>query len=175
MPTQPKKKTNNKYAATSWSKELIRDVEVPSGQVCQVRIPGVQGLITAGLLDSIDSLTSLVQTEHIDRMEKGAATTPTAEDMANLAKNGPALVQGLKLMDRVVCHVVLQPEVLPIPDDDGARQPGAVYTDMLEMTDKIYLFQLVLGGVQDLETFRKEFDETLGSVEALTGVSPSSL
>lgn len=194
----PKKDKANKYAATAWGGEHLIDLEMPSGQLAQVRRPGVTGLIKAGLLDSLDSLTALVKTEHMDRVKKGASTTPeiTKEDIAELAKDKDRLISALDLMDKVVEYVVVQPHVLrpvqrdetgkpilmwrgklnddtgeqireelPLPDDE--RVAGQVYTESVDPTDKVYIFQFVVGGVRDLEQFREEFGETVGALESL--------
>lgn len=193
-----KKQPKSKYAATAWGGENLIDLEMPSGQMAQVRRPGVTGLVKAGLLDSLDTLTGLVKTEHMDRVRTGEATTQvvTADDISALAKDTGKLVQTLDLMDRITEFVVIQPSVLrPVQRDDAGkpitawrgkidaetgeqvmeemdlpdveRVPGQVYTDTVDATDKVYLFQFVVGGVRDLEQFRKEFGEALGSVESL--------
>ncbi len=193
-----KKDKASKYAVTAWGGEHLIDLEMPSGQMAQVRRPGVAGLIKAGLLDSLDSLTALVKTEHMDRVKKGAPTTAeiTKEDIASLSKDKDRLISALELMDKVVEYVVVQPHVLrpiqrdeggkpllmwkgrlnddtgdqimeelPLPDDE--RVAGQIYTDMIDPTDKVYIFQFVVGGVRDLEQFRSEFGETMGALESL--------
>jgi hypothetical protein len=188
----------NKYKPTAWKQTNLVDLEVPSGQMCQVRVPGVVGLVKAGILDSLDSLTGLIQTEHIDRVKNGRPTSTeiTPEDLKALSADKDRLLQALDLMDRVLEYAVVQPIVLrPVArDDEGKpilmwkgklnddtgeqimeelmlpdadRDPEMVYSDMVDPTDKIFIFQYVVGGVRDLETFRKEFQETLGSVESL--------
>lgn len=193
----PANKKKDKYAPTAWGGEHLIDLEMPSGQMAQVRRPGVTGLVKAGLLDSLDSLTALVKTEHIDRVKTGKPTTEviTADDIKTLSQDKERLFTALDLMDRVTEYVVVQPSVLrPVQRDeqgsplkmwrgklsdtgdqimeelelpDKDRVPGQVYTDMVEATDKVYLFQFVVGGVRDLEQFRKEFGETLGAMETL--------
>jgi hypothetical protein len=193
--SSPAKKPKDKYALSTWGREPLTDLEMPSGQLAQVRIPGVTGLIKAGLFDSLDTLTSLVQTEHIDRVTKGESTTITPEQIKMLSQDAGKMVAAIDLMDRVVEYVVVQPKVLrpverdeegkplllwkgklddageqvmeeiPLPDDK--REPGVGYTDLIDPTDKVYLFQYVVGGVRDLETFRKEFQETLGGLESI--------
>jgi hypothetical protein len=187
----------NKFKPTAWGGEHLIDLEMPSGQLAQVRRPGVSGLVRAGLLDSLDTLMSLVKTEHIDRVKTGEPTTReiTPEDMKELSKDSGRLLQALDLMDRVTEYAVVQPSVLrPVQRDesgkpllmwkgkleedgsqimeelelpDGERDAGQVYTDMVDPTDKVYLFQFVVGGVRDLEQFRAEFSETLGTMESL--------
>ena len=53
---------NDKYAPTTWGSELggAEDLTVPSGQTCLVRRPGVQGLMEAGILHDLDTLTAEV-------------------------------------------------------------------------------------------------------------------
>ena len=162
-----------KYGST-WGKELLVDLEVPSGSLCQVRRPGITGLIKAGLLDSLDTLTSLVKTEHADRVERGAPTTPTQDDLKALLADKDKLLAALELMDKVICYVVVQPQVLmPIPEDQ--RDPACIYADSIDLEDKVFIFQYVVGGVSDLETFRQEFGATVASMENVQGVQATAL
>lgn len=151
---------DNKYAATQWGGEVLEDLTVPSGQLCQVRRPGVQGLIEAGIIHSLDSLTGIVQNELI----------PTAEgkqkvDVKKVLDNPDALVNILHLTDRVAVHVVVQPKVEMAPNDVTLRKPGVIYADMLDIQDKMFILNYALGGTRDLETFRKESSALVGSVE----------
>ncbi len=186
MPAQPRKA--KKYGQKSWMREFVVDLEVPSGELCQVRRPGITGLIKTGILESLDSLTSLVQTEHIDRVEKGSATTISKEQVKDLLKDVRKLDDAMTLLDKVICYVVVQPKVIrpirvdeqgkPVLDEEGReigltddeREAGVVYCDMIDLEDKVYIFQYAVGGVSDLETFRKEFRESLGSLESIPGI-----
>jgi len=179
MPTRAK----SKYAATAWATEVTIDLEVPSGQLCLVRRPGIAGLVKAGVLDSLDALTGIVQTDHIERVKSGKGEI-SKEDIAALAGDKAKLLEALELADKVVEYVVVQPSVFraiardetgkPVLDEDGKesplseadRMPGQVYTDMVDLMDKMFIFQFVVGGVRDLETFRKEFGEVVGDLEA---------
>ena len=179
----PAPKGKKKYGGKSWGKEFLVDLEVPSGELCQVRRPGVAGLIAAGLLDSMDTLTSLVQSEHVDRVEKGNSSTLSKDEVSALLKDKDKLLGSLMLMDKVVAFVVNQPTVkIPVVEEgedgnkttrpirDEERDPEVVYTDMIDMVDKVYIFQYVVGGVSDLEQFRKEFGELVDGMEAISGV-----
>jgi hypothetical protein len=44
------------------------------------------------------------------------------------------------------------------------RQPGVIYADMIELIDKVFVFNFVVGGTRDLESFRNGLDELLGGV-----------
>lgn len=175
----------NKYAPTTWGAPKLVDLEVPSGQLCQVMPPGVEQLIRAGVLENVDTLTSLIDSKHIKRVQ---GKTPAAKrgstddvilpdgsrlDKESLLKDKDNLVKVFGLVDRVVVAMVVQPQVLPVPDDPAHRvsldelgKHGQVYTDQIEMMDKMFIFQYAVGGGTDLEQFRQQFGSGLGSVAA---------
>jgi hypothetical protein len=181
MPAKPK------YNLGS-TKEVFFDLEVPSGAFCQVRRPGPMGLMRAKLFDNLDMLGSIVQTDHIDRVQ-GKPVALTEEDRAaeqkrqimELMKDPAKVDQAEYLYDRVVCYVVNQPAIelawrwdkQPsklelIPREE--RDPAKVYSDSVDFNDKLFIFQFVMGGTQDLESFRKEFQQTLGGLAVGEGV-----
>ena len=49
--------------------------------------------------------------------------------------------------------------------------PAYAYADMVDVNDKMFLFNFVVGGTRDLETFRGGLDSAVGGVEAGEGVS----
>lgn len=156
-----------KYAASTWgSIGGMEDLEVPSGQLCLVKRPGVQGLIQAGVLHKIDSLTSLVQSKHINRVNPTPGGATEGINVASLMEDPKALDDIMHTVDRVVCHVVVQPPVHMTPNDVTNRKPGVIYADMVDLIDKMFIFNYVVGGSSDLETFRSGLDQSLGGVEA---------
>jgi hypothetical protein len=177
---KPSAMSDVKYAPTVWGQPQFVDLEVPSGQLCQARLPGVQQLIAAGVIDSADTLTSLVDQKHIKRVQgKTSGKAPAKEiDTESLMKDPENLRKMFSLIDQVVCHMVVQPsvitclrtvekedgttedEVIPIPE----RVEGQVYSDMIDMLDKMFIFQYAVGGGTDLESFREQFGEAMGSV-----------
>lgn len=121
MPAQGKprkpaaKFSGGRYAPTQWGQEVLMDLECPSGQRCQVRRPGVTGLVKAGVLDSIDSLSAIVKTEHIDRVEQGKDPHVSQQEIAELARNKEGLLKAVDLAARVAVYVVTQPKLSPVP------------------------------------------------------------
>lgn len=184
----------NKYALSSWGAQKLQDLEVPSGQLCQVRPAGIQQLLGAGVLDSADTLTSLIDEKHIKRTQtrktgtKGAkpavknnqlqnADGSTTEIDTDSLLNDPEKLQKVfSLIDKVAEHMVVQPDVKrPVKLDENGkevalpaqeREDGVVYTDMIELQDKMFLFQYAVGGDTDLESFRNRFSEGVASVAA---------
>lgn len=170
IPTAPEDPTA-KYAADAWVSGGIggmEDVRVPSGQLCLVRRPGLQGLMQAGVLRNIDSLSALVSDKHLKKTAKGKKSDQV--NVESIMKDTKALNDILHTVDKVVCHCVVKPEVHPTPNDVTTRKPGVVYADMIDINDKMYLFNFVVGGTRDLETFRSGLGEHVGSLEDGEGV-----
>lgn len=160
---------DNKYALTGWSAELFADLQVPSGQICQVRRPGVEGLVRMGLLDKVDSLTGIVDQKHIKRV-KGQKVI----DEKSLMSDPEALLQAMSTIDKVLCHVVVQPRIeRPVVEVDGKEHElpeseyvaGVVYTSMVGIEDKMFIFNYAVGGSKDLEKFRQRVGKFIPSLD----------
>lgn len=154
----------DRYAPTTWGSDSsgLHELTVPSGQTCLVKRPGVQGLMAAGVLHNLDRLTALVDEQHVRRV-KGQ---PSQVDVQSLMNDPEQIAHVLHTVDRIVSHVVVQPPVEMAPNDITSRKAGQIYTDMVEIEDKMFIFQFVVGGTRDLETFRLQLAESVGSVES---------
>lgn len=173
IPTE-EPEADSKYAADAWVSGGVggmEDLRVPSGQLCLVRRPGLEGLIKAGILRNMDSLTALVDQKHVKKAKKGQQAQL---DVESVMKDEKALEQILYTVDKVVCHVVVKPEVHPAPNDVTRRKPGVVYTDMVDLQDKMFIFNFAVGGTRDLESFRGGLDAAVGGLEAGQGVQPEA-
>lgn len=160
-----------KYAPDAWLSGGIggmEDLTAPSGQLCLVRRPGLEGLIKAGVLRNIDSLTAIVNEKHIKKTKKGQKSGSI--NVESVMKDPKALEDIMRTVDKVICHCVVKPEVHPTPDDVTRRKPGVVYADMVDITDKMHIFNFVVGGTRDLESFRSGLDSVVGGVEPGEGV-----
>lgn len=158
--TKSNKKQDEKYAPTTWGGEAFEDLQVPSGQMCQVRRPGVQGLMNAGVLNSVDSLLGIVQNELIPQAEGKRKI-----DAKALLDNPEALAEIVHVADRIVTYVVMQPEIHMTPSDITNREAGLIYADMIDLEDKMFIMNFAVGGTRDLEQFRKESQEALGDLD----------
>lgn len=162
---------------TLGSKEVLIDLEVPSGAYCQVRRPGPLSLMQAGLFDNIDVLGSLIQTDHIDRVngKPGAALDKSQmEQIQELIRDKAKIAKAQELIDAVICHVVVQPEISPNPPEGEERDKNKTYVDSVDFNDKVFIFQFVVGGSADLASFRQEFGAVVGSVADLQAVRSDS-
>lgn len=179
MPGQPRNAAKSKKSYNLGKNEILFDLTVPSGALCQVKRPGPMGLIQAGILDRLDVLGSLVQTEHVDRVsgqkseedEKAKQTRMVQELMQDKEK----LLAATDLIDKVICFVVTEPKINPVPASPAReRDPEKVYVDSVDFEDKEFIFQFVMGGTADLATFREERQKIVGDVESLKAVQDST-
>lgn len=165
VPTDP----SSKYAPTTWgsgSTGGLEDVEVPSGQLCQIRRPGIQGLMAAGVLHNVDSLSALVGEQHIRRAKNGDQSV----DMDSFLEDEEAVDRTMHTIDRLVCYVVVQPKIEMTPNDVTRRKPEVIYADMVDVLDKMFIVTSILGGIDDVATFRRVIDESVGGVDPVAGV-----
>lgn len=173
----PKKPQDRKVKGAAWKKGKFHDLDLPSGETCQVRRPGVQGLIRAGVLQSLDQLTAIVSTETIPKAEGRPQINP-AEVVKNI---DPAkLNEMMQIIDDVTIYCVRDPEVLPAPLPDPAnaedrsedtvyesdRSDELLYVDEIPEEDKMFIMQFAMGASADLERFRAESAAALGSAHA---------
>lgn len=174
-PEPVKPDADGKYAATTWGSDStlggLRDLEVPSGQVCLVKRPGVEGLLTAGVLENMDVLTSLVGEKVAKKAKKSAGAAKQAEvSVEEIFKDPEKAEAVLHTVNRVLCEVVIKPPIFMAPNDVTRRKSGVIYTDMVDLNDKMFIFQYVVGGSADLESFRDELSEAMGSLDPESGV-----
>lgn len=159
-------------------------LELPSGNVCLVRTLGISELISEGLL--ADSLMPIVQ-EQIDR---GTGRPPTGDHKKKSKKKDGDPGVGAEIMrdphrmaemfdgiDKALPKIVAEPTLLyhrheveegglktweTIPAEE--RDEDALYTDVVDFEDKLFIFNFAVGGTADLETFRQESGEPLASL-----------
>lgn len=163
----------SKYAPDAWLSGGVggmEDLTVPSGQMCLVRRPGFEGLMKAGVLQNVDSLTQVVNEKHLKRVQGEDPSAALEIDMSSLMKDEGAMDDVTNVIDKVICHCVVKPEIHRTPNDVTRRQPGVVYADMVDLVDKMFIFNYVVGGTRDLESFRSGLGEVVGGVEAGEGV-----
>jgi hypothetical protein len=184
------------YKVSSWTTEREREREYTtvSGEKCMVRDLEMEDLIELEILNEMDSLTTLVQEQHIDRvagkktskkaLEKAAQEAREAErrNMMSLMKDTEKWSKISSVLDKIVTHCVLSPQLLDpwILDPNNAspknptgrrkltkneRVPGEAYLDYIDLRDKIGIFGEVFHSMEDLEKFRDESTEDLGDME----------
>jgi hypothetical protein len=195
---QDRKPKTPKYGKR-WTTNLV-DLELPSGELCQVRRPGVQGLIKAGVLHSLDSLTSIVSSETIPKSE--GKPLPAGKDIEYVVKDPAKFNKMMEQTDKIVCYVVTQPKVHSnlrpvrtlvdeendlwedakdkddqpifeeIPEEE--RDPELVYVDYIDAMDKMFIMNFAVGGSADLVEFRAQTEASMGGVPAGEAAAPAA-
>lgn len=158
------------------------ELELPSENIALCRRIKPEAFLQGGLIP--DPLTSLVMKAVNDK--KGL---PPAE-LKKIAADREKLGAAMQMMDRILCYVVMDPPVeMPPPckqcghyytdkeanhDKPAAkgyhkyteadRDPDILYSDVVSMDDKVFIFQWSTGGTADVERFREEFKRDVGAV-----------
>lgn len=141
----------DRYAATVWGQNEY-DFTTPSGQTCRMRKLPVEELLRAGILDRVTRLPGIAQ-EQIDLAEGlPPVDVPEMPDEETVAVV-------IELVDVLLPLAVIMPKVhsVPKPDESGevkGREPGRIYTDMIELVDRIAIMERAIGGLKTLDAFR---------------------
>lgn len=176
MPATPAnaKKPKDHKSKNTFGQRVVWDVEVPSGSVIKMTRPGVQGLTKAGLIDSFDTLTTIVQGETIPKAQ-GLPAVDYAK-AARAASADPARIQQmLDMMDKIAMHVVVEPRLSETPvlsEEDKAagktlddiEEVDKAYIHYVSEEDKAFIMNVAMGGSTDLERFRAESSALVAGV-----------
>jgi hypothetical protein len=185
----PAKKAAAKKAVTSakqWKKaNAANELELPSGNVCRVKRPGLPQLLAENVLPDMLTPIAMEAVEAGQSGKKMSKADAEAQFSELLTKPG-----GMDAMfaatDKITAHCVVEPQCLyhmrrkaegqldqiqegfewqweVIPEDE--RDPDALYTDEVDDQDKFYIFNYVVGGTADLESFRSEFAESMDGIQ----------
>lgn len=179
------------YSLTSWGESTERDFKVPSGQMCRIKDLGLEEMSEVGLIDQMDTLGMLVQTEHVERVagkkpQDRKKKKPTKAEQERQEQAG--MVDWLRdrkkmgaigtMLDKIASVCVIEPVVqnpwIPVDESDSSkgerklerheRLPDMVYADNLRFADKMAIFQEVFQGMEDLETFREGPSEDVAAL-----------
>jgi len=162
------------------------DVPLPSGNVCLARHVGIDDLIKAGVIDSMDSLTAMVQDLHISRVQTGKAknnkatgagdqaTPQQVQAFVDLVKDKKRFTELLRVVDAVVCEAVVEPKVWAEEYRQSPIPEGEFYVSDVDLTDRFAIFAASIGqalrGVQALEPFRSVSQQDVADVADVQGV-----
>ena len=173
---------SNKRKATgardwkSKNKETWRAIatDLPSGNTALLRRAGLEQFLMMGMIPN--TLIGLMQEQIAKAKGKPEALNEDdiSEQLAEMLEDPQQLVDLIDMVDRITVFCVLEPKVAEVPVSHSDREEGTLYVDEVDLEDKMFIFQWAVGGVEDIEPFRKELAESLGSVlpGAEVGSSP---
>jgi len=160
--------SEDKYAPKAWgSQSLYEDLECPSGQLALVRRPGLEGLMSAGVLHQMDTLTPLIEQHKANATGKRAKAVDEQNAMNEILKDPNKMTELIHLLDRVLCHCVVKPEIEMTPNDPTRRAPGVIYADQVDLEDKLFIFNFAVGGSRSVARFRSESSALVGGLQLL--------
>lgn len=172
-------------SASNWkSARQGEEVPLPSGNTALIRRPGMESLFAAGVLP--DELTKIAieqiemgQKGPQDHKPKQTAEGLDPEVMKKFLSGENAIADIFDSFDRITAMCVVEPTCLyhkrrvvdpqtgvqnvddkgrplmeEIPQSD--REEDVIYTDDVDVDDKTFIFNFVVGGTRDIETFRQE-------------------
>lgn len=173
MATSNARGGQKRASAKTWKRNKGTDLELPSGNVALVKRPGMDKFLSAGIMP--DSLTPIV----VEAVQSGKGLPP--EKTQELMKDSN-INELFVALDRCLVYCVVEPDVMwhrretgekdadgkPILEDipeDERDTDTYVYTDEVDVEDKMFIFNFAVGGSRDLESFRKELSDGVGSVQ----------
>lgn len=169
MPTQPKdfkksqKSQKSPTSAKAWKKKTKVELELPSGNVALVRAMRITDMLAEGFFP--ENLRGEILTQ-IGKAEGGQESSSL--DPGNIQKmfEDPEKMNDMfSVFDKVLLKCVVEPKVLPAPENEADRDDELLYADEVDLEDKVFIFQWAVGGDDDLTSFREEFSEGVGSLE----------
>jgi hypothetical protein len=189
MPTNTKKKlpNNKKGYGQGWAKSGKSgstgplEFTAPSGTTCLVRRVGLNGLITAGILESMDSLTAIVDQEVIPAAEGKPKVNVNA-----VLKDAKKFQDMIDMLDKITVYAVVEPKLTAVPmkekldfsggavilDDkpvmvpvepedrewtrlgESGEEEPVIYVDQIDLIDKTAIMDFVMGASNELADFR---------------------
>lgn len=160
------------------------DLALPSGNIVRIRRMSPQTFLTAGVIPNplLEIITASI------RSKRGMPP----EKVEEMSKDAEKIQASLEMFDRVMAYVALSPVVKMPPTcnhcnqyynvderhkdevredyhryDEGPRDPNVLYSDIVDIADKMFVFQFCLGGTRDLESFRSQLPTGLGGLSDL--------
>lgn len=131
---------------------------LPSGNVMRVKKIGLQALMKTGKMPN--SLMAYADAA----VKKGKKQEVTEKQMVEILQDEDQVREIANFMDTVTIICAEEPEVHPLPDDGVEKDPDLLYVDEIDEEDKSFLFQAVMGGTTDVETFRAEQSGNVAAV-----------
>lgn len=178
---------NNVWGSTA-PEGSEEELTLPSGQTCRAKKVTVTSMIEAGILNNADSLTAMV--DQYTRKVKGgkgvADGTPIVDN--KILGDSKALKMMIEMADRSLPEIVISPPVhlhfseqvigkttvtKKLNDDQRAviraATPGVIFTDQIDLEDKMELFEWGVGGLKAFSSFREGPTTDVGDVVPVVG------
>lgn len=168
------------------------DVELPSTNVARIKRINPTDFLKGGSIP--DPLTDIIR--RAIHTKKGL----NPKELEKISDDPDKLASALEMIDRILTQVMVQPVVsmppacdVAVPDGvcgeyantdvhktpsraghheyhEGARQSGVLYADVVDISDKLFIFQWAVGGTNDLQQFREGLESGVVALQDSQGV-----
>lgn len=165
---------------------------LPSGQNCLAKKVSVTSMIEAGILNNADSLTAMVD-QYTRKVKGGKVADGTPVVDSKILSDSQALKMMIEMADRAIPAIVISPPVhlhfsertvgkttvtKKLNDEERAilraETPGLIFTDQIDLEDKMHLFEWGVGGLKAFSSFREGPTTDVGNVVPLGGPAKPS-
>lgn len=133
-------------------------LKVPSGNTCLVRMISPEDFLSSG--DIPDVLAPIVN--DAIRESSGKPPSSVAKDVIDAS----SIAEMMAMVDGVILMAVIEPVVSKAPIE-GERDEELLYVDQIDLEDKMFIMQFVLGGTRDLERFRSQQEAAMAGMDPL--------
>lgn len=146
-------------------------LQVPSGKVCLAINKGMMSFVGSGKIPN--PLMEIV----MGAVNEGKGLpTQGLKDLVTGDKAADMLAGMVEMVDAITVECVLQPVVHPVPPPvpsaadpevmvPGERKPGLLYVDVVDLDDKMFLFNWVVGGTRDIQRFREQSAAAMAALQ----------
>lgn len=149
-------------AAQQWrnKNKVVQEIELPSGNTAKIKRIPITKFMSAGVIP--DSLMPMVTAQLGKDQDKPAKKGKAQEpDFNEIAKDPAKLAEMFLTIDKIAVMAFVEPQVKLHIGEDGEDIPAEdrdeefIYTDEIELDDKMHVFNYSVGGSDDVEPFRK--------------------
>lgn len=141
----------------------VKPTTLPSGNSARLRRVSLQTFLKTGRVPNV------LMKPMKRAIEKKQEMTP--DELKELMSDPEAIGEMFKLVDMIAVDAFIEPKLTPLPDDESeGRREDLLYVDEIDLDDKMFIFQWMVGGTSDLEQFRNEQSKQLAAVSSSENV-----
>lgn len=152
---------------SAFKARVMQDLELPSGNICQVRRMGMTMLLRKGVIPN-SLLPMLQQAQGKDK------DSISRTELVEILEDPTKIDDMMGMYDKIVCLVVNQPKVYPLPEDEVERDPERLYVDEIDDEDKQHIATWAMSGTKAMEPFRDEQDGDVAGRQDSNPVEPKT-
>jgi hypothetical protein len=138
------------------------DLELPSGNICYAKRPGMDTFLAEG---KVPNALMPIITKSMEKAKGGKPLNSNELDMSEFLNDQEKLNAVIEFQNLVVLTAVKEPAVLPVPENESDREDDLLYIDEVDQMDKAFIFQWAMGGPAELEGFRNRLASAVSDLE----------